>query len=174
MAVPALDRVEEFSGVVADTVLEDDFDLFNVVDVDGRVAVDDNEISVFSGCDGADGLLPAEIDRAVERGDPDGLEWRESVGIDQEFDLALVAELRRRRRLGLDRRAKVRRPRQTCVQVARCAGRRVRVPGWRGGLAQGCACRDRPPAWAGTSLRGPDSANGDAGVWSSRRQEVCW
>jgi hypothetical protein len=42
LAVAAFDGVEEFCGVVADAVLEDDFDFFDVVDVGGGVAVDDD------------------------------------------------------------------------------------------------------------------------------------
>jgi hypothetical protein len=55
LAVAAFDGVEEFGGVVAYAVFEDDFDFFDVVDVGGRVAVDDDEVGVFAGGDGADG-----------------------------------------------------------------------------------------------------------------------
>ena len=57
LAVAAFDGVEEFGGVVADAVFEDDFDFFDVVDVGGGVAVDDDEVGVFAGGDGADGGL---------------------------------------------------------------------------------------------------------------------
>ena len=60
LAVAAFDGVEEFGGVVADAVFEDDFDFFDVVDVGGGVAVDDDEVGVFAGGDAADGrLLPS-------------------------------------------------------------------------------------------------------------------
>lgn len=55
LAVAAFDGVEEFGGVVADAVFEDDFDFFDVVDVGGGVAVDDDEVGVFAWGDAADG-----------------------------------------------------------------------------------------------------------------------
>src|SRR5260370_41131245 len=58
LAVAGFDGVEEFGGVVADAVFEDDFYFFYVGDVGGGVAVDDDEVGVFAGGDGADfGLL---------------------------------------------------------------------------------------------------------------------
>ena len=92
LAVAAFDGVEEFGGVVAYAVFEDDFDFFDVVDVGGGVAVDDDEVGVLAGGDGADGCLLAEVGGSVEGGDFDGFEGGEAVGVDEEFDLALVAE----------------------------------------------------------------------------------
>jgi hypothetical protein len=92
LAVAAFDGVEEFGGVVAYAVFEDDFDFFNVVDVGGGVAVDDDEVGVFAGGDGADGRLLAHVGRAVQGRDFDGFEWGEAAGFNEEFNFALVSE----------------------------------------------------------------------------------
>jgi len=92
LAVAAFDGVEEFGGVVADAVFEDDFDFFDVVDVGGGVAVDDDEVGVLAYGYAAYGRLLAFVDGAVESGDFDGFEWSEAVGVDEEFNFALVAE----------------------------------------------------------------------------------
>lgn len=55
LAVAAFDGVQEFGGVVAYAVFEDDFYFFDIVDVGGGVAVDDDEVGVFAGGDAADG-----------------------------------------------------------------------------------------------------------------------
>ena len=94
LAVAAFDGVEEFGGVVADAVFEDDFDFFDVVDVGCGVAVEDDEVGVFARGNAADGGLFAHVGGAVEGGDFDGLEWSEAVGVDEEFDFALIAEAR--------------------------------------------------------------------------------
>jgi hypothetical protein len=46
LAVAAFDGVEEFGGIVAYAVFEDDFDFFDVVDVGGGVAVDDDTLNL--------------------------------------------------------------------------------------------------------------------------------
>src|SRR5258707_360697 len=48
LAVAAFDTVEEFGGVVAYAVFEDDLYFFYVVDVGGGVAVDDDEVGVLA------------------------------------------------------------------------------------------------------------------------------
>jgi hypothetical protein len=56
-AVAATDGVEQLGRVVPYTILEDDFDVFDVGDLLGRIAFDDNQVGVFSGGDGADLLV---------------------------------------------------------------------------------------------------------------------
>src|SRR5271170_291371 len=92
LSVAAFDGVEEFGGVVADAVFEDDLYFFYVVDVGGGVAVDDDEVGVFAGGYAADGCLFAHVGCAVEGADLDGFEWGEAIGVDEEFYFALVAE----------------------------------------------------------------------------------
>ena len=92
MAVTALDALEEFRGVVADAVLEHDLYFFDVVDVDGGVAVDDDQVGVFALCDASDGCLLAFVGRAVKGGDLDGFDGGEAAGVDEKFDFTLVAE----------------------------------------------------------------------------------
>ena len=55
------------------------------------VAFDDDEVGVFAGGDGADVACAAEVGGAVEGGDLDGFDGGEA-GVDEELDLALVAE----------------------------------------------------------------------------------
>src|SRR5258705_8557342 len=92
LAVAAFDGVEEFGGVVAYAVFEDDLYLFYVGDVGGGVAIDDDEVCVFAGGDRADLGLLTEVGGAVEGADLDGFDGGEAVGVDEELDLALVAE----------------------------------------------------------------------------------
>src|SRR5580692_10857494 len=86
LAVAAFDAFEEFGGVVAYAVFEDDFDFFYVVNVGGGVAVDDDKVGVFAGGDGADLGLLAEVGGAVEGADLYGFDGGEAVGVDEEFD----------------------------------------------------------------------------------------
>src|SRR5438270_6377110 len=85
LAVAAFDAFEEFGGVVAYAVFEDDFYFFYVVDVGGGVAVDDDQVCVFAWGDGADGGLFAHVGGSVEGADLDGFDGCEAVGIHEEF-----------------------------------------------------------------------------------------
>src|SRR5262245_4723488 len=89
----ALDRCDQFRGVIADAPLEHRFHLANVADAGGRIAVDDDEIRLFADGEAADRLVAAEILRAVERRDRDRFERREAR-IDEQLDLPLIREAR--------------------------------------------------------------------------------
>src|SRR5260221_1041649 len=77
LAVVAFHGIEQLSGVVADTVFEDDLDVLDVRDVDGRIAFHHHEIGVLPGRNRADPILAAEKARAVQRRDANGLDRRE-------------------------------------------------------------------------------------------------
>ena len=83
---------KQFGGVVAYAVFEDNLYFFYVIDVDGGVAVDDDEVGVFANGYAADGGLFAFVGGAVEGSDFDGFERGEAAGVDEELDFALVAE----------------------------------------------------------------------------------
>jgi len=91
LAIASFYRFEELRCVEAEAVFEDEDYVFYVVDPGAGVALDDDEVSVLAYCDGADLLVAAEVLRAVEGCDLDGFDGREA-GLDEEFDLALVAE----------------------------------------------------------------------------------
>src|ERR1041384_6544061 len=91
LAVAGFDRGEQLLGVEADAVLEHDLDVLDVLDPGRRIALDHDEVGVLADRDAADPVLAAEVDRAVERRDLDRLDRREP-GLDEELDLALVAE----------------------------------------------------------------------------------
>ncbi len=78
-------------GVEGYAVFEDEDGVFDVVDVFAGVAGDDDEVGVFAGGDGADVVGAAFEGGAVEGADFDGFEGSEA-GVDEELDLALIAE----------------------------------------------------------------------------------
>src|SRR6266568_6538306 len=92
-SIVALHRFEQLFGVVSDAVLEDDFDVFDIRDARGGIALHHHEVRVLSGRDRADLILAAEKDRTVQRRDPNRLDRCES-GLHQQLDLPLIAKAR--------------------------------------------------------------------------------
>src|SRR5438477_12315346 len=86
----AADRFGKLLRVVPDAVLEDDFDLLDIVDVFRRVALHHHQVGRLARRDAADLLLLAEEDGAVPGSDLQCLE-RHEPRIDQQLDLALIA-----------------------------------------------------------------------------------
>src|ERR1041385_1603575 len=91
LSVAPPDRREELLRIEANAVLEHDLDVLDVGDPGRRVALDHDQVGVLADGDAADAVLAAEVLRAVERRDLDRLDRREPA-LDQELDLALVAE----------------------------------------------------------------------------------
>src|ERR1700761_1653200 len=89
LAVAAFHGVEEFLGVKRDAVFEDEFGVFDVVDVFAGVAGDDDEVGVFADGDGADVIGAPFEGGSVEGADFYGFKWGEA-GFDEELELALV------------------------------------------------------------------------------------
>ncbi len=79
LADEGADGLEEFGRVVADAVLGDG--LFDVGDVDGGVAVDEDEVGLLAGGDGADAVRLAQEPSSVLYLDVDGFDGGE-VGFD--------------------------------------------------------------------------------------------
>src|SRR6266849_5328366 len=91
LPVPAPNRIKQFVGVVADAVFENDFDFLNIRNLLGRIALDHDQVCILSSCDRADLTLSAQVGGAVQSGDLDRFDGRES-GFDQQFSLALISE----------------------------------------------------------------------------------
>src|SRR5262245_27359211 len=89
-AIAAFHGIEQLLRVVPDPVLEHDLHVLHVGDAGGRIALDHDQVRALSHRDRADLILPAEVGRAVERGDPDRLH-RGEAGLDQQLDLPLIA-----------------------------------------------------------------------------------
>ena len=71
-------RIDEFGGVVADAILEDHLDVFNVLDIGRRVALQNDDVGRFAHCKRADFIQLAEKLSAIGRGDVNGFDWREA------------------------------------------------------------------------------------------------
>ena len=82
---------DELRGVVADAVLKDDLNLFDVFDIGRGVSLQHDDVGCFAGSQRANFVELAEEFGAVRSGDVNGLERREA-GIDEKFHFALVAE----------------------------------------------------------------------------------
>src|SRR6202521_155892 len=82
-------RIEQLLGIVSDTVLEDDFDVFDIRDASGRITSHHHEVGVFASQNRADLILAAEIDSTVQSRDPNSLD-RWEPGIYQQLDLPLI------------------------------------------------------------------------------------
>ena len=91
LAVASVYGIDELLRVIADAVLKDDLDLFNIRNRCGWIAFDDHEVCILAGGDGSDLALLAQVDRPVQGRNSNGLDRRES-GLDQKFDFALVTE----------------------------------------------------------------------------------
>src|SRR5437899_1725545 len=78
-------RVCEFLRVVTDAVFEDDLNFFDVIDVLGRVTIDDDEVCLLSFCDCADAIQLAQKLSTVRSRNMDGFQWCES-GFNKKFD----------------------------------------------------------------------------------------
>src|SRR5439155_5528184 len=77
----------------ADAILEDNFHLFDVLDVRSGIAVNDDQVRSLASGNGADAIRLAEELRSVRCDDADGFNGRES-GFNEQLRLALVAEPR--------------------------------------------------------------------------------
>ena len=92
LPIPPAHRGDQLGAVVADAVLEDDLDLLDVGDAARRDRPSTTTRSAsLPGAMRADPAGEAEVGRAVQGGDPDRLDRREA-SLDQQLDLALVAE----------------------------------------------------------------------------------
>src|ERR1051326_1207469 len=85
----SLRGVEKFLRVVADAVLENKFCFLDIADVSRRIAFYHDQVGRFAGSNRPDALV-AEVLGAVEGGDLDGFQLRESR-FDQQLDPAPVA-----------------------------------------------------------------------------------
>jgi len=81
----------ELRGVVADAVLEDDLNLFDVFDIGRRVSLQHDDVGSFAGSERTNLVELAEEFGAIRSGDVNGLELREAC-LDEKFHFALVAE----------------------------------------------------------------------------------
>src|SRR5437016_11688060 len=72
------DRFDQLGSVIADSVFEDDLDIFNIFNFVGRVAFNDDQVGLLARANCADALSFAEILRAVGRGNVDSFERSES------------------------------------------------------------------------------------------------
>src|ERR1019366_363238 len=93
LTVPAGNRSKQFLRVVSNSILEDDFRILDISNSLGRIAFDDYQIRVLTGLNGANAALLAFKDRAIQRGNANGLHWRKSC-LDEQFDLPLITEAR--------------------------------------------------------------------------------
>ena len=82
---------DELRGVVADAVLEDDLNLFDVFDIGRGISLQHDDVGCFAGSQRTNFIELAEEFGAVRRGDVNGLERREAC-LDEKFHFALVAE----------------------------------------------------------------------------------
>src|SRR5215469_9768002 len=93
LAVPSSHRVQELLGVIADPVLEDNLDIFDVDNSPGRITFDDDKVGILARRDRANFILLSHVGRTIQCRDLDCLNRSES-GLDQKFDTPLVAEAR--------------------------------------------------------------------------------
>src|SRR5579885_3381450 len=87
----SFDGFDELGGIVSDPIFENGFDVFDVVDVFRRIALDNDEIGLLAGSDRADVVEFSQILRAVGRSDMDCFDRSESR-FDEQFDFALIPE----------------------------------------------------------------------------------
>src|SRR5580700_6165346 len=86
-----LDGLDQFVGIVAYAVFENNFYVADVGDFRGGVALDDDQVRLFIGRDGAGAGVGFQPFRAVQGGDLDGFDGGE-FGFNQEFQVAEIAE----------------------------------------------------------------------------------
>src|SRR2546422_9203126 len=65
-----LHRLNQLLRVIADTILEDDFDLLDVADIGGGVSFHHHQVGLFAGSEGADMRVLTKKPGAVETGNP--------------------------------------------------------------------------------------------------------
>src|ERR1700685_1778637 len=78
LTVPAGNRAKQFLRVVSNSILENDFCILDISNSLGRVVFDDYQIRVLTSLNGANAGLLAFKDRAIQRGNANGLNWRKS------------------------------------------------------------------------------------------------
>src|SRR5689334_5348880 len=83
------DGSDQLRRIVADTFLEHERHLPNIVDARGGITVQHDEVSLFTDRDRADAIRATEVRRTVERRDLDRFERRESA-LDEQLDGALI------------------------------------------------------------------------------------
>src|SRR5437660_9746071 len=91
LAVASLHRIDQLLRIVADAVLENDFNIFHVRDMRCWIAFYDYEVCILSRGDRSDLVLLTHIGCAIQGGNLDRLQWRET-GFHQEFNSALITE----------------------------------------------------------------------------------
>src|SRR5258706_12701233 len=89
----SLPRLNKFLRVVADAVFENDLPLVDVVNICSGISFYDHQVSLFANCDGADTGVLSEKPGAVQGGNLDRFDWRET-GFDQQFDLTQIPKPR--------------------------------------------------------------------------------
>src|ERR1700689_1079657 len=93
LAVPAGNRSKQFLRVVSNSILENDFRVLDISNSLGRIAFDDDQIRVLTSLNGANAALLAFKDRAIQRGNTDGLH-RRKARLDEQFEFPLITEAR--------------------------------------------------------------------------------
>src|SRR5271163_3386489 len=91
LSISSSDGVQQLLRVVADTVLEDNFDIFDVGNLLRWISLDHHQVGVLSRSHRADLLVSTQVNGAVQSGYLDGLDRSES-GFDQQLNSALIAK----------------------------------------------------------------------------------